>query len=132
MSSRLWGALVLVCGFFLTAVPATAHHSVASEYDFNKPLELTGVLTRVDWVSPHSMFHLEVTNPDGSKTVWLFQTGNAGALRRQKEFAGKRLVGETFTILGFAARNGKTQGFIKSMKMPDGQSVTMWFGDPNG
>lgn len=132
MSNKYWGVSAVVCGLLLTAVPVVAHHSIASEYDFDKPVEITGILKRVDWVNPHSMFHVEVTGQDGSKAVWIFQTGNAGALRRQKEFAGKRLVGETFTVSGFAAKNGKTQGFIKTLTMPDGQLVTMWFGDPNG
>ena len=132
MSSTYWGASAVVCGLLLTAAPVVAHHSVGAEYDFDKPVEMTGVLKRVDWVNPHTMFHLEVMGQDGGKMVWLFQTGNAGSLRRQKEFAGKRLVGETFTISGFAARNGKAQGFIKSLTMPDGHQVTMWFGDPNG
>ena len=132
MSKGCLTCVTAVFGLLLMTSPARAHHSIASEYDFDKPVELTGILTRIDWINPHSMFHLEVTAPDGSKAEWIFQTGGAGALRRQKDFAGKRLVGEKFTINGFAAKNGKTQGFIKSITMPDGQSVTMWFGDPNG
>ena len=132
MSSKSWAAAPLVCGWLLTSVPALAHHSIASEYDFDKPVTLTGVLKQVEWINPHSMFRFEVTNKNGSKTLWLFQTGGAGALRRQKQFVGKQLVGGTFTVSGFAAKNGKTQGFIKSLTMPDGQLLTMWFGDTNG
>src|SRR5262245_7810959 len=132
MNRTCLGLAAALSALLLASVPMAAHHSIASEYDFDKPVELTGVLTRVDWINPHSMFHLEVTAPDGTKAEWIFQTGGAGALRRQKEFVGKRLVGEKFTINGFAAKSGKTQGFIKSITMPDGQNVTMWFGDPNG
>ncbi len=131
LMSKCWTS-VIICGLFLAGVPLLAHHSIASEYDFDKPVTLKGTVTRIDWVNPHSMFHLEVTNDDGSKTMWLFQTGGAGSLRRQKQFLGKQLVGATFSISGFAAKNGKAQGFIKSMVMPDGGQVTMWFGDPNG
>ena len=132
MSSKYWWAAAVACGLLVTAVPTVAHHSVSSEYDFGKPVELTGVITRVDWVNPHTMFHLQVTGQDGNKSIWLFQTGGAGALRRQKEFVGKTLIGETLTISGFAARNGKAQAFMKSLTMPGGEQVTMWFGDPNG
>ena len=103
--------------------------------DFDKPVEFTGTLKQMEWINPHAMLHLEVTNPDKSKTVWIFQTTGAGALRQKglaRASQGGLTVGETYTIAGFAARNGKPQGFIKTLKMPDGRLITMWFGDPNG
>jgi hypothetical protein len=127
---HFWATLSL--GLLLAAVPVGAHHSIASEYDFDKPVNLKGVLTQVEWINPHSMFHFEVTDKKGTKTSWLLQTGGAGALRRQKDFVGKHLVGEVYGFSGFGAKNGKPQGFIKSLTFPDGKVVTMWFGDPNG
>ena len=135
MSSNYWALTVVVAVLFAGAIPAIAHHSVAAEYDFDKPLQLTGTLTQMEWINPHAMLHLEVTNADGSKAVWIFQTTGAAALRQKglaRASAGGLAVGETYTISGFAAKNGKTQGFIKTLKMPDGRLITMWFGDPNG
>jgi len=134
MSSKFWGP-VLSFGLLLTAIPAVAHHSVAAEYDFEKPVNFTGTLKQMEWINPHSMLHLEVTNQDGSKTVWLFQTTGAAALRQRglaRASQGGLSVGETYVISGYAAKNGKSQGFIKTLKMPDGRLITMWFGDPNG
>ena len=94
-----------------------------------------GTLKQMEWINPHAMLHLEVTNADGSKAVWIFQTTGAAALRQKglaRASAGGLAVGETYTVSGFAAKNGKTQGFIKTLKMPDGRLITMWFGDPNG
>jgi len=127
--------MTLLCGLLLAAVPAIAHHSVAAEYDFDKPVEFTGTLKQMEWINPHAMLHLEVTNKDGAKEIWIFQTTGAAALRQKglaRASQGGLSVGETYTISGFAARNGKTQGFIKTLKMPDGRLITMWFGDPNG
>ncbi len=135
MSNRYWAPTTLLCGLLLAAVPAVAHHSVAAEYDFDKPVEFTGTLKQMEWINPHSMLHLEVTNKDGSKAVWIFQTTGAAALRQKglaRASQGGLAVGDTYTISGFAAKNGKTQGFIKTLKMPDGRLITMWFGDPNG
>src|ERR1700722_14036362 len=135
MSSKHWGALAIFCGLLLASVPAMAHPSVAAEYDFDKPVEFKGTLVQMEWINPHAMLHLEVTADDGSKTIWIFQTTGAGALR-QKGLAraeqGGLAVGQTYTIAGFAAKNGKPMGFIKTLKMPDGRLITMWFGDPNG
>jgi len=127
------GVLSVFCGFLLSAMPAMAHHSIASEYDFNKPLEITGTLSRVDFINPHSLFEVEVTNPDNTKTTWVFQAGGAGNIRRSLGFARPGdMVGKTITVYGFGAKNGKPGGFIKALKMPDGKTITMWFGDPNG
>ena len=135
MSRNNWGLVVFFGGLLLAAIPAVAHHSVAAEYDFDKPVEFTGTLKQMEWINPHAMLHLEVTNHDGSKAVWIFQTTGAGALRQKglaRASQGGLAVGETYTISGFAAKNGKPQGFIKTLKMPDGRLITMWFGDPNG
>jgi hypothetical protein len=135
MSSKYWALVVLAGTSLLAAIPAAAHHSVAAEYDFDKPIEFTGTLKQMEWINPHAMLHLEVTNKDGSKTVWIFQTTGAGALRQKglaRASQGGLSVGDTYTINGFAAKNGKSQGFIKTLKMPDGRLITMWFGDPNG
>jgi Family of unknown function (DUF6152) len=135
VSSKHWALMTLFCGLLLAAIPAIAHHSVAAEYDFDKPVEFTGTLKQMEWINPHAMLHLEVTNQDGNKAVWIFQTTGAGALRQKglaRASQGGLAVGQTYTISGFAAKNGKTQGFIKTLKMPDGRLITMWFGDPNG
>jgi uncharacterized protein DUF6152 len=135
MSSKHWAVVMFLSGLLLAGIPAAAHHSVAAEYDFDKPVEFTGTLKQMEWINPHAMLHLEVTSPDNSKTVWIFQTTGAGALRQKglaRSSQGGLTVGETYTISGFAAKNGKAQGFIKALKMPDGRLITMWFGDPNG
>lgn len=121
--------------FLVVGAPALAHHSVGSEFDFNKPVDLTGTLVRAEWVNPHSLIHLEVTGANGVKTVWTFETiarsSNAGrSLARPSE--GGMAAGQTYTLRGYQARNGRPFAFLKDIKMPDGRLITMWFGNPNG
>jgi hypothetical protein len=130
MTGRWW-ASALICGLLLAEVPALAHHSLAAEYNFDKPVRLKGVVTECDWVNPHSVIHVDVIDKNGKTTKWLFQT-TLGSVRRQKVFVANKLVGETITIDGFAAQNGKPQAFIQTLTFPDGRKVTLWFGDPNG
>src|ERR1700719_4117956 len=125
MNSKHWRAWVVLAGLSLAVLPALAHHSIASEYDFNKPIELKGTLLKMDWINPHSVMHVEVTGSDGSKTEWLFQSyGSNNPLRRPPSQGGLE-VGQTYTVSGFAAKNGKSQAFLKSVKMPDGRVVTL-------
>src|SRR5437870_12892098 len=108
--------MTLFCGLLLPAIPAIAHHSVAAEYDFDKPVEFTGTLKQMEWINPHAMLHLEVTNQDGSQPVQIFQTTGARALR-QKGLArapqGGLTEGETYIISDLAAKNGTDQRIIK-------------------
>ena len=134
MSYRFFGALA-ACGLLLTAGPALAHHAVAAQYDMDKPIELTGTLKKMEFVNPHSMLHLEVTSPDGAKTVWIFQTTNAGTLRTRglaRSGPGSLEPGATYTVKGYPARNGNPMGFLKTLVFPDKKELTFWFGDPNG
>lgn len=134
MSDRILGGALAICGLLLAGMPAAAHHSIAAEFDFQKPVELKGVLKRAEWVNPHSLIHLEVTDADGTKTVWVFETiaratGGGRSLARASE--GGLAVGQTYTLSGYAAKNGKAFAFLKDIKMPDGRLITMWFGNPN-
>ena len=133
MNIRLW-AVVAGVGLLLAAVPAIAHHAVAAQYDMQKPIEITGSLKKMEFINPHSMLHLDVRNPDGTVTTWVFQTTNAGTLRRRglaREGPGSLKQGATYTVKGFAARNGNPMGFLRVLVFPDNREMTFWFGDPN-
>ena len=65
-----------------TIVPAGAHHSAAM-FDFEKELQLTGTVTRFDYLNPHSWLYINVENDDGTMTEWGFELGAPPLLRRQ-------------------------------------------------
>ena len=56
------------------AASASAHHSVSGQYDSSKPLTLTGVISKVDWINPHIYLHLDVKDKDGAVTNWTLST----------------------------------------------------------
>ena len=133
MSKRSFGILA-ICGLFMTVVPVAAHHALAAQYDMDKPVEITGTLNKMELVNPHSMLHLDVKNPNGTVTTWVFQTTNAGSLRSKgltRTGPGSLEQGATYTVKGFAARNGNSMGFLRVLVFPDKREMTFWFGDPN-
>ena len=133
MSKRSFSILV-VCGLFLATVPVAAHHALAAQYDMDKAIEITGTLNKMEFINPHSMLHLDVKNPNGSVTTWVFQTTNAGSLRSKglaRNGPGSLEQGATYTVKGFAARNGNPMGFLRVLVFPDKREMTFWFGDPN-
>ena len=59
----------IALGAILAMLPVlvVAHHSFAAEYDGSKPMNLVGVINKVDQQNPHGFFYLNVpsTTPDG-------------------------------------------------------------------
>ena len=67
--------LAAIAGFaLLGAVPALAHHSVAGVFDISKPVTATGVVQKVEWINPHIVIYLEVTDAKGQKAVYSLET----------------------------------------------------------
>jgi hypothetical protein len=134
MNRRALGILA-VGGVLIASAPVAAHHAVAAQYDMQKPIEITGALKKMEFINPHSMLHLDVTNPDGTTTTWIFQTTNAGTLRQRglaRSGPGSLETGAKYTVKGYAARNGNPMGFLRTLVFPDGREMVFWFGDPNG
>ena len=108
MKFRLLLTCAVGAGLWLaTSVPARAHHSFGVEYDINKPLNLTGVITSIEWTNPHSFIYLDVKDASGKVTNWKLEGYPPGVLYRQgwkRDVSIK--VGDTITITGWQARDG--------------------------
>ena len=98
MNYRLRGALLAFCGLFLMAVPAPAHHSFQAEFDEAKQFELTGVLTKVDWINPHIRFYMDVKGADGKVTNWALTTVGPSVYHKAGLARNFVKVGETYTV----------------------------------
>ncbi|HLK46777.1 MAG TPA: DUF6152 family protein [Bryobacteraceae bacterium] len=133
MKQRL--SLVLaIFGSLWAGVPASAHHSVQAQFDLQKPFTLTGVVTKVEWINPHSYLYLDVKDQSGNVKHWAFEMAGPGALRRaglSRSDRGGMKPGDTITVNGVLAKDGTDSGLIKELKFADGRVFTIWAGDPN-
>ena len=125
MIKRALGAVVLSAGI-LTGSAALGHHSLSGVYDIRKSGEVTGVVTRVEFTNPHGAMHVDVDNPDGTKTEWILTTGSANTLQSLgfgKGGPNTVVSGDIVTIGYFPARNGKPLGFIRTITLPNSKTI---------
>ena len=127
MRHRLAVAL-LTAGFALLTGSVAAHHSVSGQYDSSKPLTLTGVISKVDWINPHIYLYLDVKDKDGTVTNWTLSTLPTAMMRRagltRESLQGK--PGEVVTINAIAARDEtKRVGWISKITYADGHHVQL-------
>lgn len=101
-------ACVCLGVLFLAAVFSTAsfaHHSFAAEFDADKPVTLSGVVTRVDWRNPHAFLYMDVTDEEtGEVTNWAIELGSPNGLRRLGWHRTKVAPGDRLTVEGSLAR----------------------------
>jgi hypothetical protein len=119
-------------GLLLTAPsPILAHHSFGAEYDGDKPITLTGIVTKVEWTNPHSYFYLDVKNKDGKVANWKFEGYPPSVLYRtgwKREVTLKN--GDTITVFGWRARDGTNWAHSREVTFADGKKL--YFGPPSG
>ena len=94
----------------LAAMPlADAHHSFRSQYDSDKPVTLTGVVTKIEWMNPHVYFYIDVQDDEaGPITNWGFEMGPPHGLQRRGWKRNTLQIGEIVTVHGTRARDGST------------------------
>src|SRR5215510_13894452 len=122
MIKQALGCVVLF-GCLMISAPLQAHHSTAGIYDPAKSGEVTGALTKLQFVNPHGSITVTVKNPDGTTTDWTFTTGSSTALAQQgisKVGPNALKLGEELTVTFVPARNGSPLGGFKSLKRADG------------
>jgi len=98
------------------AAPVAAHHSFAAEFDASKPFKLTGVVTKVEWQNPHTIFYLDISDEQTKKvTNWSFEMGSPNGLMRNGWTRNTLKIGDVVTVEGSLARDGSSYGNARAV-----------------
>ena len=117
MRAYLLGGLVAVA-LLVAAGKTTAHHSFAAEFDANKPITLTGVVTKVEWTNPHVWFYINVKDEKtGQVTNWGAEMGPPHGLQRRGWRRETLKIGEQVTVAGSLAKNGSKRMNARQVTM---------------
>ncbi|HXD74782.1 MAG TPA: DUF6152 family protein [Vicinamibacterales bacterium] len=106
MKTLILGGLFAL-GVVLAGRPALAHHSFAAEFDADKPITLSGIVTKVEWTNPHVWFYINVKDEKtGQVTNWGAEMGPPHGLQRRGWRQNTLKIGDQITVAGSMAKNG--------------------------
>jgi hypothetical protein len=117
-------AIVAGLSIVLTAVPAFAHHPFAPEFDWKKPVTLTGTVTKVQWTSPHAQISFDTRDASGTITNWTLELGSPRMLEKNYQWSASLLkMGDTVSVDGWLAGNGDKLVSAKTLTLTDGREL---------
>jgi len=130
MRTRL--VIVVMCAASMAASGrALAHHSFAAEFDENRPIKLTGTVTKVEWTNPHIWFFIDVKNADGTVTNWGFEMASPSQLLRAGWKRDSMKVGDEVTVEAKGARDGSNNANASNVTLAS-TGKRMFGGSPQG
>ena len=115
--------VLTIAGLLLTAVPGNAHHSFAAVFDRDDPIDLTGTVTKVEWMNPHTWIYIAVENEDGDVENWALEMGSPNTLVRRGWRHNSLQVGHRVTVAGFRARERDLTGAVRSVTLSTGERL---------
>ena len=128
MKNRLAVAVTAVSiaasGLLLAAMPASAHHAFAQEFDAKRPVKLRGKITKVELINPHSWIHIAVPDEKtGKVNEWMIECGPPNGLLRRGFTKASLPAGTEIVVTGWQAKDDSLRANGSTITLPDGSKL---------
>ena len=120
MKVKSLAAGLVLAGMISVTAPVFAHHSFEAEFDRAKTVNLTGTVTKVEWMNPHTYFYIDVADEKGGKvTNWGMEMGSPNGLMRAGWTRNTMKVGDKVTVEGSLAKDGSHTGNARAVTLAE-------------
>jgi len=110
-------------------MPAAAHHSGAAEFDSNKKIDLSGVVTKVEWTNPHAHFYMDVKDASGNVANWNLELASPNVLIRNGWKRNSIKPGDMVSVTGIQAKDSSNYGSASVITFPDGHKLNFLYAE---
>jgi len=117
-------ALVAALALLVMTAPVVAHHAFSAEFDANQPIKLEGVVTKMEWLNPHTWIHIEVKTPNGVE-AWMIEGGAPNSLLRRGFTKESLPIGSKIIVDGYRAKDGAMRANGRDLTFADGKKLFM-------
>ena len=106
--------------FGVQSYTVSAHHAFAQEFSVDLPVDLSGIVTKVELINPHSWIHIAVTNAEGVEESWMVEGGSPNSLFRQGITKDSIPIGAELDVFGYQARDRTLKAVGRDISFADG------------
>ena len=125
---KLAFASLVGAAWLLAAAPAVSHHAFAAEFDINRPVKLSGAITRIEWTNPHAWLFVDAKDANGATQNWAIELVGINDLLRLGWGRNRVKAGDVVSVDGFGARNGTNTANAASVSLANGE--LLWASTP--
>jgi hypothetical protein len=122
MKNKLMAVFIGVGGLFLVSAPLFAHHG-RSNYDVTGTATVKGIVTEFQWVNPHALILVDVTDENGKVEKWIAETNSPNTLSRQGWSRNTVKAGDQVTLVGHRVKGGGYYINFSKITFADGKEL---------